>query len=144
MNKGIKSFVLACILIVVITVISLFGIFQLLKMFPRAVPWAKTTVVSKVVLPGDIPLYKGSVLAESENRGDRLLFKYVVPLGAQTTVRNFYSAEMPKQGWVQLVGDNSYLEFYKQEGKRRTIVRVTYENGRAVVSMEIAGNQNKE
>ena len=144
MNKSMKSFVLACLLLTGITAISFFGIIQLIKLFPQALPWTKPTEIAKVVLPDDIPLYRGAVLSESEDRGDRLIFKYVMPLGAQTTVRNFYSGEMPKHGWVPLVADANYLEFYKQEGKRRTILRITYENGRAAIAIEVAGNQNRE
>ncbi len=144
MNTGIRSFVLACLFIVAITAVSLYGIVNLVTIFPQALPWTAETKISKVVLPTDIPLYKGSVLAESEDRGDRLIFKYIVPLGAQTTVRTYYIATMPQQGWTQLVGDTNFLEFYKGDGKRRTIIRVTYENGRPVVSIEISGNQNKD
>jgi hypothetical protein len=137
--KGLKSFIIAVLVIAVVTAGGVLGIMQLAKLMPKYLPWTQQTAIADATLPSDVPLYKGSVLAESTAHGDRLTFKYMLPLGAQTTVRDWYGAEMPKLGWTQLAADESYLEYYKNGGKRRTMIRVVYENGKAAVSLEITG-----
>jgi hypothetical protein len=137
--KGLKSFVIAVLIIAVITAGGVLGIMQLANLMPKYLPWVQKTTTADAALPSDVPLYKGSVLADSTAHGDRLTFKYMLPLGAQTTVRDWYGAEMPKMGWTQLAADERYLEYYKNGGKRRTMIRVVYENGKAAVSLEITG-----
>jgi len=144
LNRGLLNFIIAVILIVIITAGGVFGIAQLIKYYPDKIPWVSGDKSSGAVLPDDVALYKGSVLTDSTVRGGRLTFKYTLPLGAQSTVREYYEKEMPGMGWQRLAGDEEYLAFYKREGKRRTIIRIIYEDGKAAVSIEITGNNNKD
>ncbi len=140
MNKSFSSFLIAVVIIIVISVGAVYGITALAKYFPSRLLWNKPQDVAEKKLPEDIPLYKGAVLAESKTNGDRLTFTYMLPLGAQTTARDFYETEMPKRDWQKLVVNDQFLEFYKREGKRRTLIRVLYQNGRATLIFEITGN----
>jgi hypothetical protein len=136
-HRGLKSFVIACLILIAITALSMYAIVQIAARFPAALPWKIEAKVTGKALPADIPLYKGAVLKESTVNGNRSTFKYMLPLGAETTVRTFYEAEMPKNNWARLAGDENFLEFFKEEGKRRVMIRINYENGKASVAFEI-------
>lgn len=69
-----------------------------------------------------------------------MTFKYMLPLGAQSTARKFYEAEMAKNEWRRLAANKDYLEYYKREGKRRVIIRVNYSNGKVSLFFEITGD----
>ncbi len=139
-HKSFMNFLIAVVFIVVFSVVSVLGLYQLAKYFPEKVPWSAGQKLSGKNLPQDIPLYNGAVLAESEANGGRMTFKYMLPLGAQTTARDFYLTEMAKNDWRRLASNQDYLEFYKKEGKRRVIIRVNYTSGKASLSFEITGN----
>ena len=140
-HKGLKSFVIACLFLVSFTAISMYAIIQIVARFPEALPWKVDTKASGKILPSDIPLYSGAVLKESTANGTRRTYKYMLPLGAESTVRTFYEAEMPKNSWSRLAGDEHFLEFYKDTGKRRVMIRINYENSKASVAFEITGDK---
>ncbi len=141
-HKSFKNFLIAVVFIVVFSVGSVYGLYQLAKYFPEKVPWSAGQKLSGKNLPQDIPLYNGAVLAESEANGGRMTFKYMLPLGAQSTARKFYEAEMVKNDWRKLASNENYLEFYKKEGKRRVVIKITYTNGKASLHFEITGNSD--
>lgn len=136
-HKGLKSFIIACLFLVAVTAIGMFAIIQIAARYPHVLPWKIETKASGKVLPADIPLYKGAVLKESTVNGNRQTYKYMLPLGAETTVRTFYETEMPRNSWSRLAGDEHFLEFFKNDGKRRVMIRINYENGKASVGIEI-------
>lgn len=138
-HKSLRSFVIACLFIVAVTAIGMFAIIQIAARFPEALPWKIEAKVAKKVLPADIPLYKGAVLKDSTANGNRQTFKYMLPLGAESTVRTFYETEMPVNGWARLAGDEHFLEFFKDEGKRRVMIRISYENSKANIAFEVYG-----
>jgi hypothetical protein len=138
-NKSFKNFLIAVAFIIIFSVVSVYGLYQLAKYFPEKVPWSAGQKLSGKTLPKDVPLYNGAVLAESEANGSRMTFRYMLPLGAQSTARQFYETEMKKNGWSRLASDENLLEFYKTEGKRRVVVRVDYQNGKASLNFEING-----
>lgn len=142
-GRSLKNFFIAAVFIVVFSVVSVLGLYQLARFFPERVPWSTGQKLSGKSLPDDIPLYSGAVLAESQDSGDRLTFTYMLPLGARTTAHDFYAAEMINNGWSRLASDGEFLEFYKQGGKRRAIIKIQYLNGKAALLFEITGNEEQ-
>jgi len=141
-HKSFMNFLIAVVFIVVFSIGSVYGLYQLANYFPEKVPWSSGQKLSGKSLPQDIPLYNGAVLAESEANGGRVTFKYMLPLGAQSTARNFYETEMAKNDWRRLASNKDFMEFYKKDGKRRVVIRVTYTNGKTSLYFEITGNNN--
>jgi hypothetical protein len=139
-TKSFKNFLIAVAFIIIFSVVSVYGLYQLAKYFPEKVPWSAGQKLSGKSFPKDIPLYNGAVLAESEAYGSRLTFRYMLPLGAQSTARRFYEAEMIKNNWSRLASNEDLMEFYKKEGKRRVVIRIDYLNGKASLNFEITGN----
>lgn len=138
-GKSVKSLFIAAVIIIVFSLVSVYGLYQLAKYFSESVPWSVGQKLSGKTLPQDIPLYSGAVLAESTANGSRLTFVYMLPLGAQTTARKFYETEMIKNDWSKLASNENLLEFFKKEGKRRALIRINYQNGKASLDIEIIG-----
>jgi hypothetical protein len=143
-SKSFKNFLIAAIFIVVFSIVSVYGLYQLARYFPERVPWTAGQKLSGKSLPKDIPLYNGAVLASSEASGSRLTFKYMLPLGAQTTAKHFYETEMIRNDWSKLASSADLLEYYKKDGKRRVIIHVNYQDGKASLDFEITGDGNTE
>lgn len=136
-RKSFNNFLIAIVIIVLLTAGSLVGLYQLAAQFPEVMPWAVTTKNTAESLTDDIPLYKGAVLSDSTGGSSRQTYTYMLPLGAQTTARAFYAEEMPKLGWKKLAGGSTYLSFYKDEGRRRVTIQVVYTKSHVTLEFEI-------
>lgn len=139
-NKSFKNFLIAVVFIVVFSVVSVLGLYQLAKLYPEKAPWNAPQKLARKTLPTDVPLYNGAVLNESQAQGNRLTYTFMLPLGAESTAHDYYAAEMLNNGWSRLASDGDFLEFYKQGGKRRVMIRIEKLSGKAALLFEITGN----
>jgi hypothetical protein len=139
LNKGLRNFILACLIVVALAAGGVYGISRVVKLYPEKLPWSLGQRISGQTLPEDIPLYKGAVLSESTVNSGRSTFKYILPLGSQTSAFSFYASQMPDNGWEKMAEDENYLAFYKTEGKRRANIRIKYESGKATLVFDLSG-----
>lgn len=105
--------------------------------FPAQTATLDRSTEIKSIIPKDLPVYDGAVLASAEKTDEGITAKYRVPLGSLDPVREFYLTEMKKLGWKDYANSQKILGFYKDDSGQKVQFKFTYYGGRTEVIASI-------